>query len=345
MKTTMTMKKAQLTAYALTDCFLLIHIAMFLLFWHFSVVPMARFNTFSIAFYLATMVIIHTEKLRLYVVGVYLEVLCHMTLAVFFVGWESGFQITLIGINILLFYAEYVSRSLGKKYIPALFLSLLGMASYMGSFVISQSRPAPYQLPERVCFWLHMAWAVVVFVITIFYLQVFVQITFQSESVLANLVVRDRLTGLHNRYYMSEYLNGVMSGDAARSFWVAMMDIDNFKRVNDTYGHNCGDYVLKSVAEIIQSNCQGTEFCRWGGEEFLVVGRAEESCACACERLDSLRRRVEEYPFCYESQPLHITITIGMARYESGKSVKEWINHADQKLYQGKCSGKNRVVC
>jgi diguanylate cyclase (GGDEF)-like protein len=172
-----------------------------------------------------------------------------------------------------------------------------------------------------------------------------VQITFQSESVLANLVVRDRLTGLHNRYYMSEYLNGVMSGDTARSFWVAMMDIDNFKRVNDTYGHNCGDYVLKSVAEIIQSNCQGTEFCRWGGEEFLVVGRAEESCACARERLDSLRKRVEEYPFCYDDQPLHITITIGMARYESGKSVKEWINHADQKLYQGKCSGKNRVVC
>ncbi len=127
-----------------------------------------------------------------------------------------------------------------------------------------------------------------------------------------------------------------------------MMDIDDFKKINDTYGHNCGDYVLKTVAALIAENSCGMIPCRWGGEEFILVGQMAEHRVqvpgSAGFVLEKLRRAVERYPFKYENREIKVTVTIGLSKYTGEQTVDEWINESDTKLYQGKQSGKNRLI-
>ncbi len=130
------------------------------------------------------------------------------------------------------------------------------------------------------------------------------------------------------------------NGTEAEQYWVAIADLDGFKQINDIYGHNCGDYVLKSAADILRNAGNNIFVCRWGGEEFLMAGRSETETV----QLERMRTAVEAHPFEYEGQRLHITITIGMAMFRQGQSIDEWIDAADKKLYEGKTTGKNRVI-
>lgn len=337
-------KNARLMAGALDGGFLLIHILLFFIFRSCGVAPMVKFNIFSILFYLGMLWIVVRGTLFYFVIATYVEVVVHMTLAVCLVGAAAGFQVTLVSMNLLLFYAEYVGRSLHTRYINATALSLGGMVLYLGGIVYSYFVPPRYALTPGVNFGLQLLWGVTVFLTTIAYLRLFVHFTFRSEELLSKRVTHDKLTGLPNRYYMSGFLNDAMEKEYMQSYWAAMADIDNFKNINDTYGHNCGDYVLQAVSDLLREGCTGAELCRWGGEEFLMVGRIDGDFHAQIARMERIRRSIAEHPFWYNEQKLRVTVTIGVARYREGNSLNEWINLADQKLYEGKCSGKNKVV-
>ncbi len=332
-------KQIKLLAYIITALFLAIHVGMLLLFSVYHVTPMAWFNVFSIVFYIGMLFIIRMNWLHAFVLATFLEINAHMGAAVYFTGWDGGFQISLIGICILLFYSEYNARTMKTKYIPSLILCLIPMLVYIFSLLISRQRPAPYSLPAEVSSWLHVAWAVVVFGIVIIILQIFVLIATRSQEELSNEVFHDKLTGLPNRYYMSSVFSKLTTTGERKENWLAIADLDDFKIVNDAHGHNCGDYVLKTVAELVKDVPDGVELCRWGGEEFLMAG----SCN-AQEYLESLRKRVEKYAFSYKDQEIHMTLTIGYAHFVPGQTIDDWINAADQKLYEGKTSGKNCVT-
>lgn len=195
----------RIVGYGLTSLFLLIHIGMYLLFRYYGVTPMARFNIFSIAFYLFTLPMLKWESLWLYSVSVYLEVMAHMSLAVCFVGLAGGFQVTLIGMTALAFYAEYMSINLKGKRVPGIILCVLGMLAYLASYVYSQCFPSAYELPQQICFWMQIAWAVIVFSANIFFLNLFVMSTVQSErtyqvvQVLAEAIeAKDHYTNGHS---------------------------------------------------------------------------------------------------------------------------------------------------
>ena len=174
-------RTVRLLGYGLSSCFLLIHIAMLSLFRFYGVTPMAYFNIFSIGFYLLTILMIKKENICLYTVTVYLEVVLHMSLAVCCVGSDSGFQVTLIGMSALVFYAEYMSGHLKGPKVPGLLLCSIGMLLYLGSYAYSQFVPAKYVLPHIVCFWLQIAWGLIVFTVSIFFLKLFVIMTTRSE--------------------------------------------------------------------------------------------------------------------------------------------------------------------
>jgi diguanylate cyclase (GGDEF)-like protein len=162
--------------------------------------------------------------------------------------------------------------------------------------------------------------------------------------ILSEKAEKDKLTGLPNRYYMSSYLQKLEKESELESFWVAMIDIDDFKVINDTYGHNFGDYVLETIAGIISTAEEDTKYCRWGGEEFILVGKIDDGMKRQHARLEELRRMIEEKTFTYEGKSVNLTMTIGMAAYEKGQTIDEWISMADKKMYLGKHSGKNQVV-
>ena len=127
-----------------------------------------------------------------------------------------------------------------------------------------------------------------------------------------------------------------------------MTDIDDFKKVNDTYGHGFGDEVLITVANILTENVRKEDYvCRWGGEEFLIVQ------SCAEDEYEGLGgkslvlkvlEKVRNYDFDYDSHHIPVTMTAGIATPASGDSVLSVIQKADESLYWGKQHGKNQLV-
>jgi diguanylate cyclase (GGDEF)-like protein len=123
-----------------------------------------------------------------------------------------------------------------------------------------------------------------------------------------------------------------------------MFDIDHFKRVNDTYGHLAGDYVLQALARLISTRARREEiFARYGGEEFVIL-LPETQNAGAMELAEQLRKRVASYTFIFEGEEIPITVSIGVATItDESVSDNEAIRRADEKLYLAKAEGRNCV--
>ncbi|HMH64395.1 MAG TPA: diguanylate cyclase, partial [Rhizomicrobium sp.] len=163
------------------------------------------------------------------------------------------------------------------------------------------------------------------------------------------MAITDQLTGLHNRRYMSRHLDTLMS-DAqknGRPLAFVIMDIDFFKQVNDNYGHDIGDEVLKEFAARINANVRGIDLaCRYGGEEFVVV-MPDTDMAFAYNIAERLRQSIETTPIKISRAPgqLKITISIGIAKADGERDTADALLHrADQALYRAKRTGRNKVV-
>ena len=336
----MNLKRAKLISWGMTICFLCIHILMFNIFLQCGVLPMARFNIFSISFYVFTLFVVYKEWLPFFAVSVFLEVVAHMILSVILTGWNSGFQVTLIGMCILAFYAEYTGRSLKIKYIRMLPLCILAMLLYLGSYVYLHYHPAPYTLPAKAEFILSIIWGILVFTIGLFVLQLLVLVANSSEEKLAYQLSHDKLTGLPNRYYLTDMLEIIKK--EKDEYWLAISDIDNFKKINDTDGHNCGDYVLKTIGEMLAK--EAILCCRWGGEEFIYIGKIRDTKGSPNVFLEEIRKEIENFPFEYENKKFSVTMTFGLSTFTSDENINEVIRDADDKLYIGKHNGKNQVI-
>jgi two-component system cell cycle response regulator len=163
------------------------------------------------------------------------------------------------------------------------------------------------------------------------------------------MAITDQLTGLHNRRYMARHLDNLIeqSRRLGKPLAFVIMDIDFFKRVNDTHGHDIGDEVLQEFARRISANVRGIDLaCRYGGEEFVVV-MPDTDVAFAYTVAERLRKSIETTPILISRPPgrLGITISIGIAGSEGGEDTAEALLHrADQALYSAKNTGRNRVV-
>lgn len=154
------------------------------------------------------------------------------------------------------------------------------------------------------------------------------------------------------KWNKSQYFSGSQSifGEVSSSRFresrinIAIGDIDFFKQVNDTYGHEAGDVVLQKLGEILQEYMSKSGLiARWGGEEFLFVFygiNGDESM----HKLEELRKMIAAMQIEHENQIIRITITLGLQEHMAGDSVEHTIIEADKKLYIGKQTGRNRVV-
>ncbi len=159
------------------------------------------------------------------------------------------------------------------------------------------------------------------------------------------MATHDELTGLYNRRYAMERI-GKLLGLAERNnipLYLAYLDLDHFKQINDTYGHAFGDQVLSQFAELLQNNFTGQDFAaRIGGEEFLLI-LVNETRDQARTRLDELRKQWQACRF--PDQPdVEITMSAGLGACHQQDSHVEWIARVDRALYQAKQSGRNRLI-
>ncbi|MBB3978106.1 two-component system cell cycle response regulator [Rhizobium azooxidifex] len=163
------------------------------------------------------------------------------------------------------------------------------------------------------------------------------------------LAVTDGLTGLHNRRYLDSHLKLLIDRSVARGrqMSICMTDIDRFKLINDTYGHDVGDAVLREFANRLRTAVRGADLaCRYGGEEFVLLmpDTSAETAAAVAERL---RMTIEEQPFRISGggAPLTVTASIGIASLlPQGDSPDTLLKRADNALYEAKRAGRNRVV-
>ncbi|NVK75643.1 MAG: GGDEF domain-containing protein [Oceanospirillaceae bacterium] len=161
----------------------------------------------------------------------------------------------------------------------------------------------------------------------------------ETTAKLKLVAYTDLLTSLLNRRGMLQRLEA----SQYTSFHLLLADVDFFKRINDEYGHDVGDYALTELAKLIQSSLkEGDLASRWGGEEFLIA-----TCNCseheAFEFAESIRERVAEHEFVYLDQRFHMTISFGVATMNETTSLREAITLADSHLYNAKRSGRNQT--
>lgn len=150
----------------------------------------------------------------------------------------------------------------------------------------------------------------------------------------------DALTGLANRRAMQDTLT--LWQDADKAFAVISMDIDHFKRVNDTFGHGVGDETLRAIANLMKQNSRSDDLpCRVGGEEFILL-LPNSSLRAATDVAERLRASIEAEII---DTVMHITVSLGVALWSpGGDSVSAVLEKADQLMYQAKQNGRNRVM-
>ena len=261
----------------------------------------------------------------------------------------SMYEIVLITAS---FYCTFVIDSFQKKeFIPFVF-SVLAFVCYILIYVAMLFIQPVYTLDAKWIHFLHLYNSTISFALIIVFSFLLVwEIKLSNNKLTAQNIQLDEmanidpLTKLFNRRSMTKYLNDSMDNLKLRGkrFSIILGDIDDFKRVNDTYGHDAGDLVLTSIADIIKKNVRENDYvCRWGGEEILIlINDPLETAVMAAERI---RKHIEEETITYNGQKINITMTFGLSESIPGYRIEHLIQQADDKLYEGKKSGKNKVV-
>jgi diguanylate cyclase (GGDEF)-like protein len=160
--------------------------------------------------------------------------------------------------------------------------------------------------------------------------------------------IRDPLTGLFNRRFLEQALDRELQRAKRRnnSLVVVFLDLDHFKRFNDSYGHDAGDAVLRSMADLFQKHFRGEDVvCRYGGEEFAFI-LPESSKKDAAKRVEELRQVAVSHRVTFKEQILDfVTFSVGIAAYpENGSAAEELLHTADNCLYESKARGRNCIT-
>lgn len=170
----------------------------------------------------------------------------------------------------------------------------------------------------------------------------------QANQMLARQAVTDQLTGIYNRVKFDDVIDMEMSRSIRLNSPLSMLifDIDNFKQVNDRYGHHCGDRVIKTIADTVKVLLRKHDyFIRWGGEEFLILLPHTDG-PNAAKLADRLRIEIEQCRIDNGDSPVSVTCSFGVTSLRQGEDAENLTRRADDLLYKAKNSGRNRIeVC
>ncbi|MGD0545800.1 MAG: diguanylate cyclase [Candidatus Acidiferrales bacterium] len=168
-----------------------------------------------------------------------------------------------------------------------------------------------------------------------------------QNRILKDLALTDPLTGLPNRRAVEDWAKGQLSAAVRHGFslWVVIADLDNFKAVNDTHGHDAGDTVLREFAGILKKRIRNSDICgRTGGEEFIMIFTHAEECNVGIV-VARILRELREHEFSFGGKPVQVTASFGIAGFQ-GKGMPDFaklVSQADAALYAAKRGGRNRI--
>jgi len=298
---------------------------------------LAWINVVSVAMYALAYRLARRQRLRWAALLIWLEAFPHAVIGTLMTGWDSGFHYLL-----LMFIPSVIltnARQKARAFVVAL-LVFLGVLD----FLARELGPlAPLSANALTALkWLNITIFVTMFSSLASYYR---QKIFQAERSLHAQATQDALTGLYNRRHFrlmaeQELARCNRTGNCAS---LLIMDIDFFKMINDTYGHETGDLVLTSIARTLKQGVREMDtLARWGGEEFVLLMPGIDA-AEALVVAERFRQAVAQTPVIFSSGEIHCTLSFGVTQLEAGETLGATIARADRALYRSKVTGKNRV--
>lgn len=320
----------------------IVHLSYVFIFGFLSFLYLSIYNIISVIFYLIMLIIIKKGFYCLIVTLIHIEVSLFVILCTILGGWEIGIYLYLVALASLVYFCPF-----NYKYIPYLFSTVEICLFILLKLYITKYKPY-YSLSGiwiNSILYLYNALACFIIILYSAYSSdVSASVTkkkLQDEnknlSVIANY---DQLTGLLNRYAFFQKADEYNK----TKIILSIGDIDDFKKFNDTYGHNCGDYILRKIAELMRKLCgNNVDICRWGGEEFVFLFH-DISIDIVKEKMQYICSEIAKFEFQYENYYFHITMTFGISENYGINDISSIVKIADEKMYKGKTNGKNQVV-
>lgn len=316
--------------------------AFYLLFFLLIGSPwLAWMNLVSVSMYAVAYALVQRRRLKIAVILIWLEAFPHALIGTLMLGWESGFHYLLLMFIPAVTLSVSTRRSTQFVVFMLLYLGLLdALAHYFGPL-------APISAANLIAIkWINISIFVAMFsALAIYYRGNIATV----ERRLQKLVSDDVLTGLANRRRFDEALASEWSraSRTRKPIGLILLDVDNFKRYNDSYGHQAGDECLRNVAAVLQQNTRRPSdlAARYGGEEFAVIV-ADMNAEGVLQLAETMRRALEALALPHALSPLNVvTISAGVAVLipNSGWSARDLVRMADQALYRAKDGGRNRV--
>lgn len=331
-----------------------IHAVFCILFYFMGIPILSLYNLASCIFYVVCgRIVPNTKRFDILYILYCTEIAFHSIFATMLVGWDYGFMFYLVALIPCGFYVAFSVAYFKRQLLyPVLTTVIITVAMVIVRVLTYFIEPAYTVELQFYKIFLHILNILIcigtIFVFSALFSVEVNSIQLQMESAQQNLedMARiDPLTKFLNRRSMEERLNFAQRNAIINNipYSLIMTDIDDFKRFNDTYGHDCGDYVLQNISKLISAQIRVKDSaCRWGGEEFLILIPEDE--ITAIEIAQRIRNVIADYDFYYEGKSLHVTLTLGVSSYYENCKVKTLIEIADKRLYKGKANGKNQVV-
>ncbi len=333
-----------------------IHVVFMCVFAATRISPLFWYNVFATVFYLfVSFVLIPMKKNFLGILLVYIEILGCASYSSLMLGWNWGFGMYTLSMVPATYYLAYTLPDIRRKIaVPTAMSGGIGVCYILTRVVCGridplykgEINPANTQI-SLYYFNIIIAFLVLLIFSTMFAMEIlYMQKQLEVENIfLGEIANIDSLTHLLNRRSMNAQLKQAYESAMAKEepFCIIMLDIDDFKHVNDTYGHDCGDEVLISLAQVVSQTVRNEDaVCRWGGEEILVMihGNLEEAQNMA----EHICRNVREHEVTYKERTVKVTLTVGISGYRKGLTLRDMIVEADENMYYGKQHGKNQVV-
>lgn len=329
---------------------LVVHAFYALLFYYVEVPVLMVFNIFSSIMYFTGMVMVRNNKLTvLWMLLLNLEIMVHGILCAHLLGYEYQFCLFTLAVIPITYFISYLDPAFTHPITMSSALAVINGVSVMIMLFRSiRYEPVYSDFPPDFVNITSQVNMIFTIMLLISFSMLFIgkisgdmrKLKEQNDALdfLANY---DQLTGLRNRNHIRDIFTDYIKSE--EPYCVILGDIDDFKHVNDTYGHNAGDEVLKMVSTVVKSNVGDNGVaCRWGGEEILMLIKGDT--AAGLKTNEKILRDIRENTVEFGNYHIHVTMTFGLCDYSDAMNIEKLISLADKRLYIGKKNGKNRIV-
>ena len=306
-------------------------------------------NTISLLIYSYYLFSAHI-KVNEYLRVAFFEIWIHMIMAVLAFGWHPGFQNWTYGLVCAFFLPSFAPIKSKEKSKRPLYVGIVFVLTYYLLKLFIDFVPVPFMMeldviPTIIMFSIN---SLVSFVSIVMFTFFYTRRANMREHDLSRRADFDELTSLYNRHSLHYICDNAKKYALAnhKPFSVAIIDLDHFKEINDKYGHNAGDEVLKEFANVLRaSSVKGILSGRWGGEEFVMVAPYTIDYFEFVTILEKLRVKVSQKKFAIDDKKkINITVSIGAHTIDKPMSTEEAVDLADKNLYEAKETGRNKLV-